>query len=297
MLERLQCPSGKEIELIDAPLYFEEAGIAPAEAIAYYIRSERPGILPPSPFEQVSVEPRHGDKSFSPKLSPSSCSPTSTCIREIACSRALPFVSNPSSGWMANEGTALWTSLKRGGAISPPFEYEVEVPGGGNLVEVVDGWSTRGTVDKLRRDEDGFIEEIQDIKTKKYTKGDRGLEDDWRLQLNVYAHIVANAGLTRDGRLPKMFVWRVYRGAYDSSRVFRKFFVPPLDRLQLEAKIGPFVRENEALLTKTFESNDLRSAVAALPMYGEIKQLFGGKKCSQYCRVTDVCYDLAGKKF
>ena len=301
MLESLICPvSAQEVPLSEAPLYFEDKGIAPAEAVAFYIRSERPGILPLSPFEYLPIEPVHGDKTFSSSLSPSSCSPNSVCLREVAISRALPFSSAPASGWMANEGTALWTSLKRAGAMSPPYEYEVTV-GQPDKIEILKGWFVRGTIDRLRRDEKGKVVEIFDIKTKRFLKTDRGLESDWQLQMNCYARLLRNSGQTADGQLPKMFIWRIYRGAADASTVFRKLFVPPLDDLQLEGRIGNFVRSSEAKLAEIFagtdDLSDLRERVNRLPMDGEIKQMFNGKKCSKYCRVMDLCYDLAGKSF
>lgn len=307
MLNSLLCPlSGREVPLEEAPHYFEEKAIAPAEATAFFIRSERPGVLPPSPFEGQVSEPVHGDKTFSSHLSPSSCMPTTICLREQAIKRALPYSSNSGSGWMANEGTALWTSLKRGGGMPPPYGYELHLPGSyspnTDRVEVLPGWATKGTIDRLFFDPDtGLITDIFDIKTKRPMKNDRGLESEWQIQMNVYARLCRNLGLTANNQLPRMWIWRIYRGASDARTVFRKLVVPPLDDLQLEGRIGKFVRESEATLAQVFDGTDdiaaLRQRCAALPMDGEIKQMFGGKKCEKYCSVTDLCYDLAGKRF
>lgn len=280
--------------LDEAPAKFESMGICPAEVIGLVI----------SGTDDERRGPHCG-------LSPSIMIPSTTCRREVAIKRFLPFVQDPLKLWAALSGQ-LWHGMLRKAPLPEGWEREVTYPGpqhegkervrrteGGFLeYELWPGVWVSGTVDRRKG------RTLIDFKTMRYSKADNqdkfGIPDSWTAQLNAYSFLIED--LTGE-RPDDLWVWRMYEGSYDLDRTFRKFKVPAVDRAAWELKTRPWCEEFVDMLSRVKavwdEHGDdpmmVEDAVKDLPMDGEVKGIFNGKKCGEYCSCQKECWRLAGR--
>lgn len=284
------------IPIEDAPVRFEDAGIMPADVVALILKDAQ------------------DEARLTPHVSPSSINPDTNCRRELFLRRYANYVIDPWKQWAAMEGT-LFHRMVAGQA--PGWKSEVRVPAEGKI-ELWPGVEMGGTIDRLR--DDGS--EIADHKTTKYPwtpkpdaqPRDFARPEEWAIQLNTYRLLVEKAralGLLDVAKpVEELWVWRTYRGSRLDSKTFRKIRVPWMTSEEIWAKCGDFITsllgwyaEAEAVkaemtpnttIYNTLEGK-LDEIAGRIPMDGEDKAMFGGKKCTAYCGVNEVCMRIAGR--
>lgn len=257
----LDISTGKRIDLDQAPEYFHEKGLMPGPVLHSLI-------------DNVIKEER---KRRGSKVSPSMADPGATCRREEAIKRNLEYALDPLVIWEAFEGT-IWHEalLKSGGFGGGGWEYEVEL----GPVELFDGVIMTGTADAIHRDNNLLV----DLKTQRFSKRDYGSKPSWSVQSSMYAHMLGE-------ELPKVEVWRIYRGSYERERTFKKFPVSVIPLKELDRLFADFLRETQEILRRAELEGE--EYIKTLPMEG--KTMFNGKKCHMYCSVKDICFAMAGE--
>ena len=307
----------QEITFENAPQYFDDQGLAPAEVVSSIIRDD-------------------AGRGPQPYLSPSILNADTTCRREIVISRFIDYFMDPLSKWMAVEGTTFHDAFIQ--VPTPGWDYEVALPADpqckcgadlmDNLEEIeeglpafcgncreVQGWrhshgDHRNHPNVKRCEEDGKLRlelfpghwmkmrldrlradkrVIVDFKTKRNAKVDRWKQDmvSWAIQLNCYRRAVH---LLYDVPDVEMWVWRIYRGAYDADRALRKFEVPVANVATMELLL-PHIDSLAGFLRQAWEVKDdkqaLLSLVKTIPADGV--EMFNRKKCLKYCQVEAQC--------
>lgn len=275
------------LTLEDAPEAFEQAGICPAAFVRAVIAAEG--------------DPRRGPGAG---ISPSICSPSAGCPREVCIRRYLPYTMDPLR--MADRLEGIWwhegVAGHHVGGQKPemllPNDDHVGFPGvrrnpmtGALELEFWPGVFVSAQVDLANG-------RLVDYKTQRYAKQDYGLKEDWTLQVNFYRHLWLALG---GEDFKELVVWRFYRGCYDANKAFRKFVVPMLTRDALDHALEPYAHDLTAALDQcrvawaSGVADAVEQAVKALPMRGKDMGIWGGKKCSFYCDSKDVCFGLAGE--
>jgi hypothetical protein len=282
--------------------HFDEQGLVPAETIYALIK------------QQVDERNEYGGE----HLSPSQITPRSTCRRELILKRFFDYAQDPFQLWKAMEGTLYHDAFAHSGKDRPGAERELSLPDnhlhashpliqireGRPRIEVFPGVWMRGTVDLLMQS----LGTIVDYKTTKYTAQDYWdrQSEEWKPQINIYAYIVE---LLRECGITHLWVWRLYRGAYDSTKAFRKIPIQKVERDDLWFELKPWVEETLALLQRANEIYQtglikgtdwkpaLEQLVRTIGMEGEnmFKGKDGSNKCTRYCPVKDLCFGIEGR--
>jgi hypothetical protein len=270
----LRDPQTLEVfDLKNAVEHFEEAGLVPREITAL-VAQEGEGRINSRPF-----------------ISPSIMDPGSTCRRQMMIERYLDYVLDIHKVWAAKEGGVWHDAFASIGAGDDWYnEYMLPPQHKGRTVkrmEIFPGVWIRGIVDRAKKD----WSEVHDFKTTKPAKKDYGLKQDWKVQVNIYARMIEQLY----GVKPKMYVWRMIRGSYEPSNVFRKFSVPELTDAEW-AKVQAFseslVAKLEACEALVDEKEAIKMLIKNTPMDGI--GMFGNKKCELYCAVQEQCYSIEG---
>lgn len=281
--------SNERIEFADAPTYFDEQGIMPYEAISILVQ-------------------RFGDtRRGGAHLSPSMLNPQASCRREIALKRFAEYGINPLRLWEMEEGTIWHAAFELAGNESAvgQWQHEMLLPnetfaGQAGVRQTKDGvWEYEvfpgiwlsGVVDRLKND----LTVLVDHKTTRFAKSRAGYKADWTPQVNLYRFMVED--LT-GADITEQWVWRMFRGSYERDMTFRKFKVPYISREEMQSRIESWTLELRDGLLNCVEcqaSNDqaaLDEALLAVPADGKVKNLWGGKKCKDWCHVRPECDGL-----
>jgi hypothetical protein len=288
-----KCPeTGNIISLEEAPLYFDKAGIMPGEVVRSLALN--------------NADPRRGGF----HLSPSRLDPSINCRRQTVIERNFDWVLDPFTMWAAEEGTIFHRALIGGPTDFqlPGYKYELLLPNESHRgmpgvveddrgvlhLEIVPGILMNGRLDRLSPD--GL--ELGDFKTQRYAKTDYGIKRDWKLQLGMYALMAKKLGETTG--VDKIVVWRIYRGAYDATKAFRRFSIKPMEEMEMLDIITEhcltsrdFLMECHALADEDAKMEYVNDNV---PLDGKIKRIFNGKKCTMYCGAKDLCGKIDGKE-
>lgn len=281
------------VPIEEAQEKFESAGLIPAEVIGLII-------------EEIDDERRSGHSG----LSPSIMIPTTTCRREQAIKRFVPYVQDPTKIWAAISGR-LWHGMLQHAQVPEGWKQELTLPGplhadmegvrrnAGDFyeLELWPGVWVSGRVDRVTADGHGL--EIVDFKSQRYAKSDYGAKPEWALQLTTYARMY---GRLEEVPVPtRLAVWRLYEGSYDQDRTFRKFNVNLLGEEVWEGVLRTWCQDFVQMLQRVEEavkSGDLNlvdDAIQQIPMEGEVKGIFNGKKCSEYCSCMKECWRIEGR--
>lgn len=281
------------VPIEEAQEKFEQAGLLPAEVIGLII-------------EEIDDERRSGHCG----LSPSVMIPSTTCRREQAIKRFVPYVQDPLKIWAAISGR-LWHGMLQKAQVPEGWRQEVPLPGpqhegvegvrrnpgGFYELELWPGVWVSGRVDRLGLDSNGL--EVCDFKSQRYAKTDYGAKPEWALQLTTYARMY---GKLEKVQVPgRLCVWRLYEGSYDLDRTFRKFNINLLGEEVWEGILKVWCQDFVGMLrevenaTKTGDLDLVDDAIRAIPMEGEVKGMFNGKKCPEYCSCMKECWRIEGR--
>lgn len=275
-------PSGELYSIEEAPAALEAEGILPYEVALRLVSRLN--------------SPRRGDV----RVSPSMMDASTTCRREAAIKAFLPYAVDLRTQWSMEEGTLIHQALEEAGRTGNTegvhYEYGLPVDGaGGSLeeAEIFPGIFVHGTIDKL----DLNSKTLTDFKSSRWPRTnkagapiDYGVKQDWIIQTNLYRRLVK---VCLDVDIENIFVWRIYSGSYNHNYTFRKFPIPIMPDAALEAAVRPHYESLKSYLTKTkFGAADTRTSIKAIPLDG--RNMFAGKKCSQYCAVRDICDEIEG---
>lgn len=289
-VKALKTYDGQTVEIADAARWFEDNGYMPYEAAAAVIKDvfnpKREGI----------------------RVSPSMMTPGSTCKREVVIQKTMEYDVELMRLWEAMEGTLFHEALSAAGA-GGDWEYEVELPQSEQQgltrwdertqvyeAEIFTGMWTHGTADKVNRE----WTELHDFKTARFPKlkkdgtpYDYGVKDEWTIQLNLYRRLME---LCRpETRVERIWVWRMYKGSWDRRFTFRKLAIPLLDYGLLEDKVRSHYEQLKGsliLADQAVSQAEREQIIRAMAMDGQ--GMFGGKKCSEYCAVNKICFDIQG---
>ncbi len=312
-LRNFVCPdTDKIIPLDEAPAYFEEAGIMPAETVLAIIENET---------SRKDEDPRY--------LTPSRLNTEVLCRRELAITRFLPYDLNPQLMEEAQEGT-LWHKVYKAQGAGDDWLHEVRVPfykdspgvggSGGNLdkmvkgedglyrVEVYPGVLLRGTIDRLSLDYKVLIDHkahkfpfAPPATNKPSPKWEVGGEyyiqqqEGHSYQLSAYAHIVE---IITGEEVEQLWVWRKFRGSKNRAYTFRKMPIKKMSRETMWARIKDYIEPLLQHLRNLYEIRDDEKAITEyisnMPMDGHDQGMFNDQKCTKYCAVRPLCFGMEG---
>lgn len=239
------------------------------------------------------------------------------CQREHVISRAVDTWLDPRKAWKMLQGT-LWHEVLEKYA-PPGWRGEVEIPSA-RVAELIQA-GKQDSLPSYIRPRDGAVWEIEvlpgiwvsikldllrdsdpwtivDYKIKDCPPGWRdkqtgelvyasgpplALFRGYTLQQNIYAHAVKKTyGLDE---LPKMVICSNYAGMQDPNRNWEFIEVEPLSEDVLLSEI-----KGDVELYKTYARKVAVEGIeAARPMPLQGLMMFGGKKCTKYCAVKDIC--------
>jgi len=295
---------------------------------------EAEGQMPGEIVALFLPDPSDGPRPIEPVMWPSEVDPSSSCRREIILKRLVGdgLAFDLRRVWERFTGIGLEAGLAAAGMET--YSYQLQVPDGlveADLVQNRDvlvrlpssgpdgkprwavhspvlGCNLRGRVDRISADG----REVIDWKVTGYPgpRKDWGLNSSWVLQLQVYAHMLRLLlGLSAEEQ--SLQVWRIYRDPYiwkeqecgwrkrkvaDMDAAFKRFEVPVWDDDKLEGEIGEHCRSTMEALEKLVEKpEDIAEVLADIPLDGEVRRMYGGKKCSTYCDVRDACWTFSGR--
>lgn len=299
-LEAFLDPAGRRISPEEAPDYFEEQGIMPADAVTAVradLQRERPW----------------------PFTSPSQTNPNQTCRREIVLKRYYPFAVDPRREWAKMEGS-YWHGFWEHQDAGPGWRQELWLPGPEDVntkgvreylspegekaqqLEVYPGIWMRGRVDRVSQDWRTLV----DHKTSKWARTDystRDARETWPFTLNLYARMLEMLHGTRPRDL---WVWRMYRASPDDNETWAKRKVMAWTDEQWWEKAGEHTTSLVGMLEKAEEirvgekgEEAMDEHLATIPLDGHVKKMFMNRKgqnmkCGR-CTVKELCFRKAGK--
>jgi len=234
-------------------------------------------------------------------VSPSVGIPEVTCRREILLRRHYPYKLNPFRLWAAMEGTFYHKGLLEMSGRMEGWEIEVGFPReedegkpsirrhpvwGFLQVEVWPGVWMSARVDAWHRPTGTIL----NLKSTRVTKVDYGYKKDWTIQSNLERMIMNKCGES----VKLMEIWRVYKGCYEEDKAWRKFMVPFKSDGEMTDTCAAYLRELILWDTKMTEG-DKDDVLSQIPLEGEVKKMFNGKKCTLYCSCYQECMARAGR--
>ena len=328
-LTHLLDPEGSPVTFEDAPAYFDDAGVMPAEAVQNCIDDA---------------------KSYSrawPYMAPSNANPDKNCRRKLVLQRCFGYGEAPAAAAARIEGTfnhkmyeetqPKWlkgwhreitlptdwgTKPAEGQYLEDAPLREISVaddsPRGWKKIrqiELFPGFWTRMRLDRASPDWTTII----DHKfpkwpwTPKY-KGDpykgKALEyenndarSDWPIQLSCYARGIK---LLYGVDVKEAFVWRTCRGGALPEAMYRKIPVRLLSEDELWRRIKGHVLstveylEGARQIIDEYEEGSVEQDEAlkqhcnGVPLDGQEKNLFNGWLCREGCPMKELCFDMAG---
>jgi len=289
----------------------------------------------PGEIVGLFLEPHDGGRAVEPVVWPSEADPSSSCRREIALKRlqgeGIAF--DLRRVWDRLLGLGIEAALAR--AELDGWLYQPSVPDdilrSGKFIVIDDvlvglapgqdgqkrwavrsdvlGCNLRGRIDRLSLDGKTII----DWKVTGYPGPGRdwGLNSGWVFQLQLYAHMMRLLLEDVTSEEQKLEIWRVYRDPYvwkdqgpgrpkkkmaDIDVAFRRFEVPVWDDEKLLEKVGDHCRSTDGILRALAEDPaSVAEILADVPMDGEVRRIYGGRKCTDYCDVREWCFRLAGR--
>lgn len=267
---------GERVTFDDAPAYFEREGIMPAFAVKAVIRE----------YE--------GDKpSF--HVRPSDVNPAMRCRRQRVWESNHDFGVSPLELESMMEGTALHNFFGTD---------EIEVPAADAKPERLEvcGVLQRGRIDFLHPD---LIEDLKTATpfwiTKYGAKGsgikpwvDIWLPDpaadiaSWQVQLSIYRVLLEKAGQPAP---TKGRVWRRWAGVKADKARYQKFEFALLTEAELDARVGPWMRQLDGWLqaaSKGIEEAWQSAAPDGLKFVGSR----GNRWCCDRCPLKTQCHRL-----